>query len=103
MRPVESISYVLWNNIVAGTYESVSFVASDGVAEVSINTTFLIAQGNQAPTLLPVSDRTFLEGDAIRVQLQASDTEDDPLLLPKFSRYAIPKMMMLLSLLLVWA
>ena len=63
----------------AGTYENVRFVASDGKSEVSIATTFLISQGNQAPNLLPVSDRTFLEGDAIRVQLQASDSENDKL------------------------
>ena len=63
----------------AGTYENVRFIASDGKSEVSIATTFLIGQGNQTPKLLPVSSRTFLEGDAIRVNLQASDTEDDKL------------------------
>ena len=70
----------------AGTYE-VTFTATDGNQETSIATNLLISQGNQAPTLLPISDkpngmaslRTFLEGDAIRVQLQANDTENDKL------------------------
>ncbi|BAZ46381.1 DNA/RNA non-specific endonuclease [Chondrocystis sp. NIES-4102] len=63
----------------AGSYENVRFIASDGNEEVSMTTTFLVAQGNQKPTLLPVSDRTFKEGDNIRIQLQASDTENDKL------------------------
>jgi len=63
----------------AGTYEDVRFVVTDGVKEVVTTTTFLIAQGNQAPSLLPISDRTFLEGDNLRIQLQGSDTENDKL------------------------
>ncbi|MEO1006362.1 MAG: putative Ig domain-containing protein, partial [Cyanobacteria bacterium J06638_38] len=60
----------------AGTYEDVTFVVSDGVNQVSTTTTLLIAQSNQAPTLLPIIPRTYLEGDAIRLQLQASDSDD---------------------------
>jgi subtilase family serine protease len=63
----------------AGTYEDVAFIVTDGREEVAITTTFLIASSNQAPSLLPIVPKTYLEGDAIRIQLQGSDSENDRL------------------------
>ncbi|MEM9272984.1 MAG: CARDB domain-containing protein, partial [Cyanobacteria bacterium P01_F01_bin.143] len=59
----------------ARTYEDVTFIVSDGVNQVATTTTFLITPANQAPILLPIVPKTYVEGDAIRFQLQASDPD----------------------------
>ena len=61
----------------AGTYEEVTFIVSDGKSEVSKSITILIANTNQPPTLLPIADKIYLEGDTIRFQLFGSDIDID--------------------------
>ncbi len=59
----------------AGTYENVTFFASDGSEIVSQSTQIRIAPTNQAPTLIRPSDRIVREGDKVRMQLTANDPE----------------------------
>lgn len=63
----------------SGTYENVTFIVSDGLEQITQKTTFLIAPSNQKPTLLPPIERTIIEGDAIRLQLQGSDPDGQKL------------------------
>src|SRR5262249_20620597 len=62
----------------AGTY-TVTFTVSDGLHQVSGQTTLLIAQGNQAPTLVRPADVTAGQGEPVRIPLQASDPDGDAL------------------------
>ncbi|WP_013334633.1 CARDB domain-containing protein [Gloeothece verrucosa] len=59
----------------AGTYKDVEFVVSDGLTQVIQTTTFLIAPTNQEPNLIKPAERTVLEGDNVRIQLQGRDAE----------------------------
>src|SRR5207237_881725 len=71
----------------AGSYENVRFVASDGLHQVSVFTTILIAKGHQAPTLVRPADLTVAEGMPVHIRLNASDPAGDPL---HFSSHFLP-------------
>ncbi|MFM6761644.1 MAG: putative Ig domain-containing protein, partial [Microcystis panniformis] len=71
----------------AGTYENVTFFASDGSEIVSQSTQIRIAPTNQAPILIRPSDRIVREGDKVRLQLTANDPEKAEL---KYSSNLLP-------------
>src|SRR5207247_372891 len=67
----------------AGTYPDVTFVAVDPTGsgqQVRVTTTISIQPSSQPPTLKPIAPRTILEGQPIRIQLDAKDLDDDNLL-----------------------
>ena len=53
----------------AGTYNSVTFYASDGKSQVSTSVTVLVSPVTQPPTLARPADRTIAEGDPLRFTL----------------------------------
>ncbi len=71
----------------ARTYADVQFFVSDGVNQVSVATTLLIAPTQQQPTLVQPADRTVVEGESVHIPLQASDPQGDPL---SFSSTMLP-------------
>ena len=89
--PVNTTLNWIPGNGAAGTYSNVTFVVSDGKTQVTGTTKILISPINQAPLLTPPLNKTVLEGDVVRIQLQGSDPEGKPVhyfspLLPSGSR-----------------
>ena len=60
----------------AGTYD-LDFYISDGIEIVKQTITLNIAPTNLAPTLAPVSNRTLLEGETVKFQIQGQDPDGD--------------------------
>ncbi|WP_346658742.1 Ig-like domain-containing protein [Bradyrhizobium sp. 143] len=63
----------------AGTYQNVVLGVFDGVNRVTRSFDLIVTPVDQAPTLVPVSDRIVREGDPVRIQLRASDPENSDL------------------------
>src|SRR5262249_32885959 len=62
----------------AGTYNGVTFFASDGVNQVSTSVTFLVTAVVRGPSLARPADRTLSEGDPLRFTLQGSQPDGYP-------------------------
>ena len=63
----------------AGTYKDVVLSVTDGPHTVSKSFTILVSPVNDAPALAKPADRTIREGEPIRIQLLATDPENDDL------------------------
>ncbi|MGE3310329.1 MAG: Ig-like domain-containing protein, partial [Limisphaerales bacterium] len=61
----------------AGTYLDLTFHVSDGWAESMEAVTLWIAPTDQPAVLEPIPDQVVREGDPLRIQLRASDPEND--------------------------
>ena len=59
----------------AGVYDNVTLGVFDGVNRVTRSFTLVVTPVDQAAVLIPVADRTVREGDPIRIQLRATDSE----------------------------
>ena len=61
-----------------GTYEDLTFIVTDGINQVTAETTLLISDVDRGPVLLKPADRTLREGDRLRFYLQGEDPDGDP-------------------------
>ncbi len=64
----------------AGTYNNVTFYASDGVNTASATVTLLIAPAPPPAQLAAVPDQTVREGDYLHFTLQGSDADGEPVI-----------------------
>ncbi len=72
----------------AGTYNGVTFYASDGVTTVSSSVSLLIQPAPPPPQLAPVPDQTVSEGAHLRFTLLGSDSDGKPV---TYSSTALPE------------
>ena len=71
----------------AGTYENVTFGATDGIHPISAQTTFAIAPGDQPPVLVLPESRIVREGDRIRLAVRGFDPDGGSV---EFSSHLLP-------------
>ncbi|MBF2017367.1 MAG: putative Ig domain-containing protein [Rivularia sp. T60_A2020_040] len=63
----------------AGTLPNVKFTVTDGKERITQTATFLVAPTNQLPELKTIPSKFIREGESVRIQLKASDAENDKL------------------------
>ncbi|HOK77368.1 MAG TPA: putative Ig domain-containing protein, partial [Verrucomicrobiota bacterium] len=61
----------------AGRYPDVTLYAADRYSQVSQSFTVVVSNRNQAPVLAPIVSHVLAEGQTIKVQLAASDSDGD--------------------------